>query len=232
MASQPRFRRSVSSRATQFARQARRTWFLNDWERWTPRVFECYFTRTPVGIRVRKQEQAGVLAALDPFLKPSHRAADVGAGTGHYTLMLARRCTSVIATDPSPSMRRYLRHRLEAEGVSNVRLMAGRVPEWPAVGIEVDVVVCVGVLQYVPDLHAAIASLARIVRPGGRVIFTVTPATRDARGYARQERFGRRQIWLRTDPEIHDAADGAGLTVASTVTLTGVTRLATTVKEC
>lgn len=212
--------------------QARRGWFIDDWERWTPRVFEWYFTKTPVGIRVRKQEQAGVLAALEPFLKPSHRAADVGAGTGHYTLMLARRCTSVIATDPNPSMRRYLRHRLEAENVSNVRLMAGRVPEWPAVGIEVDVVVCVGVLQYVPDLNAAVACLARIVQPGGRVIFTVTPATRDARGYARQERFGRRQIWLRTDAEIHAAAEAAGLTVRGLVTVAGVTRLASTVRGC
>lgn len=200
-------------------------WYQSDWQGWNPRRFEWYFTRTRVGKGVREQEESGVVAVLDSFLAPSHRAADVGAGTGHYTSLLARRCASVVAIEPSPRMRRYLRQRLAAEELSNVRLVAGRLPVPPALECEVDVVVCVGVLQYIWDLQVAVASLAAMVRPGGRVIFSVTPASRGALWYACQEHLGRRRIRLRSDGQILEATDRAGLAVESMTTFAGVTRL-------
>ena len=209
---------------------ASRWWFQGNWQGWWPRRFEWYFTSTRVGAGVRRAEEQGVIAALDEFLEPSQRAADIGAGTGHYTLLLARRCASVVAVDASPRMRGYLRERLDSENVANVKVIAGRLPEQPATETEVDVVVCVGVLQYVQDLNASVASLAGMVRPGGRVIFTVTPATREVRSYARQEFLGRRRIWLRTDPEIRQAAAQAELTIESLKTFADVTRLATAVR--
>lgn len=209
---------------------ARRLWFQSDCDGWTPRLFEWYFTRTKGGKDVRRAEEAGVLAVLDPFLDPAHHAADVGAGPGHYTLLLARRCASVVAVDANPSMRAYLRDRLDGDGLTNVQVMCGRLPEQPALDTQVDVVVCIGVLQYVEDLHAAVASLAGIVRPGGRVIFSVTPATRSARGYARQELLlGRRRVWLRTDSEVRAATDRAGLKLVDPMqTHAGVTRVVST----
>ncbi len=195
-------------------------------------MFEWYFTRTRGGKDVRREEEAGVLAVLDPFLDPSHEAADIGAGPGHYTLLLARRCASVVAVDANPSMRAYLRDRLVDEGVTNARVMAGRLPEQPPLDSQVDVVVCIGVLQYVQELHTAIASLAGIVRPGGRVIFSVTPATRSARGYARQELLlGHRRVWLRTDSEVRAATDTAGLRLVGPMqTHAGVTRVVSTAR--
>jgi len=183
-----------------------------------------------VGSGVREQEESGVVAALDSFLEPFHRAADVGAGTGHYTSLLARRCASVVAVEPSPPMRQYLRERIRNERLSNVQLVAGRLPGPPVIDQEVDVVVCIGVLQYVPDLRAAVASLSGLVRPGGRVIFSVAPATRGALWYACQEHLGRRRVRLRSDAQILEATHGAGLAVESLTTRAGVTRVASTVR--
>src|SRR5712664_1261732 len=55
------------------------------------------------------------------------RALDLGAGSGYFTTMIARRATSVIAIEPVPDMHHTLRARCAAQGVGNVEVVGASV---------------------------------------------------------------------------------------------------------
>ena len=68
--------------------------------------------------------------------------------------------------------------RARCAGLDNVRLVEGEATALPIEDETFDGVVCVQVLEYVPDVDAAVAGLHRALRPGGRaVIWDVDWAT-------------------------------------------------------
>jgi precorrin-6B methylase 2 len=58
---------------------------------------------------------------------------DIGAGTGAWAALMARRARMVTAIEPSPAMLQVLRERIDAEGIRNVEIVRGR---WPEVDVE------------------------------------------------------------------------------------------------
>jgi ubiquinone/menaquinone biosynthesis C-methylase UbiE len=70
--------------------------------------------------RADREQPDRVLDALK--LAPAMVAADVGAGTGYFTVRLARRVATVHATDLQPEMLRMLDARLGREHITNVEL--------------------------------------------------------------------------------------------------------------
>ena len=61
-------------------------------------------------------------------ITPGATIADIGAGSGYYTALLARETGptgKVYATDLQPGMLKLLGQRLEAEGLKNVQLVPG-----------------------------------------------------------------------------------------------------------
>lgn len=94
--------------------------------------------------------------------------ADVGCGTGNAAELLAPWVRRVVAVDRSEPMLAAARKRLD--GVPNVEFVAGEIARLPLADRSVDAAVCVLVLHHVPDVAAAIAELARITRPGGRIL--------------------------------------------------------------
>ena len=115
------------------------------------------------------QKPDDVLGALE--LAPALTVADVGAGTGYFTVRLARAVPQgqVIATDIEPDMVRYLTERARREQLSNVRaVLAG--PDDPALPpASVDRILVVDVWHHVADRRKYAAGLARALRPGGFV---------------------------------------------------------------
>jgi CTP:molybdopterin cytidylyltransferase MocA len=69
-----------------------------------------------------------VLAQLVALAKPGETWIDIGAGAGRYALPLARSVGSVIAIEPSSSMRAALDEGIAASGLTNIRPRADR---WP-----------------------------------------------------------------------------------------------------
>src|SRR5712664_1628361 len=59
------------------------------------------------------------------------RALALGAGTGYFTTLIARRAESVIAAEIVPDMQRMLRARCEAEGLRNVEVLGAAATEVP-----------------------------------------------------------------------------------------------------
>lgn len=115
------------------------------------------------------QRPDDVLAAL--ALEPSSTVADVGAGTGYFTVRLARAVPQgrVIATDIEPDMVRYLDDRAKHEQLANVRAVLATPDEPTLPPASVDRILIVDVWHHVADRRGFAAKLARALRPGGFV---------------------------------------------------------------
>lgn len=115
------------------------------------------------------QHPDDVLAAL--ALSPTMTVADVGAGTGYFTVRLARAVPagSVIATDIEPSMVRYLTDRAQREHLANVRAVLGTAGDAGLAPESVDRILVVDVWHHIADRQAYARGLAKALRPGGQI---------------------------------------------------------------
>lgn len=192
-------------------------------ERIYPRLYEWYFTRTPLGRVLRERENALIFAALEDLVGREDVLLDAGCGTGQYTLPLARRAQRVVALDPSSSMLDYLRRRLADERVANVEVRHGRVPDDLDHHQAFDGVVMIGVLNYVPTLGPTLEAFARVLRPGGWALFTVVPPSLEGRVHRLTDRLAGSRVYLHPTSDVLAAARRPGLEARHLGT-SGVTR--------
>jgi len=103
---------------------------------------------------------------------PGQTLVDVGSGTGHDALELARRvgaAGSVIGIDSSDRMVSEATERAKSAGVTNVEFRVCRAESLPFDDESVDGARSDRVLQYVADAPRVVHELRRITRPGGVV---------------------------------------------------------------
>lgn len=108
--------------------------------------------------------------ALAHLLPHGLRVADVGTGTGILAAELARLGCRVVAVDSSPRMLEVARERLGGAGVSGVEFLEADAGSLPLAAASLDAAVAHMVLHYLPRPEAAVGEMARVVRPGGRVV--------------------------------------------------------------
>jgi SAM-dependent methyltransferase len=113
------------------------------------------------------QQPDQVIAAL--ALEPTLTVADVGAGTGYFTVRLARAVPQgqVIATDIEPDMVRYLGERAGREHLTNVRAVLAGAADPHLDPASVDRILVVDVWHHVADRVRYAQGLAKALRPGG-----------------------------------------------------------------
>jgi len=106
-------------------------------------------------------------------IAPGMTVADVGAGTGYFTVRLARRVGptgEVLATDLQPEMLGLLDTRVSEERLRNVRLIRGtdhraNLPERCC-----DVVLLVDVYHELVDPPGVMAGIRRALKPRGKLV--------------------------------------------------------------
>ncbi len=121
--------------------------------------------RTRDVVRRRELVRAAVAA------EPGERILDVGCGPGYYVAELAERVGpdgSVTGMDQSGAMLAVAQRR--CEGMGNTSFAEGDATALPFDEGAFDVVLSVQVMEYVPDVAAALAEIHRVLRPGGRVV--------------------------------------------------------------
>jgi SAM-dependent methyltransferase len=133
-----------------------------------------YFSDEKAGMRPRRsryiERHTDELIAF-AGIEPGMRVLEVGCGQGRYTLPLARRGIRVEGFDLSPVMLAHLREAADASGLE-IPLHEGDVLEPPAeVEGEFDAVVGFFTLHHLHDNDGCFASMARLLRPGGRIAF-------------------------------------------------------------
>jgi SAM-dependent methyltransferase len=110
---------------------------------------------------------------------------DAGCGNGRYSKFLLREADAdakITAFDLSQQMLRRARERLKSERVTHVSADLTRLP-YPDQTF--DAVVCGWVLEHLPDPRPGLSALARVLKPGGKMLLLVTEDTFTGRWCAR-----------------------------------------------
>jgi ubiquinone/menaquinone biosynthesis C-methylase UbiE len=106
---------------------------------------------------------------LEP-LSPDWIALDVACGAAHVAEELAPRVRQVVGIDLTSALLDLAMQRLAQAGIDNVLLQEGDAGDLPFLDATFDLVVCRAALHHFPDPAVQVAEMARVCRPGGRVI--------------------------------------------------------------
>jgi ubiquinone/menaquinone biosynthesis C-methylase UbiE len=120
--------------------------------------------------RDRNREADRVLDRLG--VKPGVRVADIGAGTGYYTVRVARRLgasATVYAEDIKPEYLEQLRARLEREKILTVKLILGRPGDPMLPRNSIDVAILSHVYHEIENPFEFLYHLQPALAPGARV---------------------------------------------------------------
>jgi len=103
-------------------------------------------------------------------LLPPLVIADLGAGEGTLSLMLAERAKRVIAVDSSCKMVEYGAGVAASHGIENLEYRLGDLEELPVADSDVDLALLHQSLHHALHPDRALCEAFRILRPGGRVV--------------------------------------------------------------
>ncbi|MGH9384461.1 MAG: class I SAM-dependent methyltransferase [Vicinamibacterales bacterium] len=98
--------------------------------------------------------------------------ADVGAGSGWFTIRLARRVGPrgiVFAEDVQPEMLNAITRRVQREGLQNVKPILGRESDPRLPRRSLDAVLVVDAYHEIQDRITVLANIARALKPQGRI---------------------------------------------------------------
>jgi SAM-dependent methyltransferase len=132
-------------------------------------------------------------------------ALDVGCGPGNVTASLARAAGSgglALGLDFSEAM---LARAVRAEAGPQIGFLRADAQRLPLRDATVDAVVSIAALQLIPDPAAALAEMARVLRPGGRLAVMVPTAGRVFRLLRRLPNIGAHMFG---DDELGDILEG------------------------
>ncbi|MHB8080356.1 MAG: ArsR/SmtB family transcription factor, partial [Candidatus Krumholzibacteriia bacterium] len=125
------------------------------------------------------------LAAVAALVPPGLRVVDVGTGTGALLPLLAAAGCRVIAIDSSAAMLEQAREACARERLTEITFQRADVQALPLRDGVCDAAFAALVLRHVARPAAALAELARVVRPGGRVV--LLDFTRHEQAWMREE---------------------------------------------
>lgn len=103
-------------------------------------------------------------------LAPSASVADIGAGTGYFSVRLAKAVPSgtVYAVDVEASMLDHIRKRAMAEHISNITTVQAT-PDSPRLPKPVNTILIVDTYHHIPSRAAYFRALKSSLLPGGRI---------------------------------------------------------------
>jgi ubiquinone/menaquinone biosynthesis C-methylase UbiE len=165
-----------------------------------------------VSVKVRKALGQGAPARFE-------RSLEIGAGTGYFTLNMLRAGMIEEATcsDISPGMLSALEGNAQRLGLQ-VNTQIADAEELPFDDARFDLVFGHAVLHHIPDLEQALREFARVLAPGGTIMFAGEPSRYGDRLARAPKRAAgviaplwRQAIGARSAPPAHDGARDAAL---------------------
>ncbi len=101
---------------------------------------------------------------------PAITVADLGAGEGLLSELLARRCKKVIAVDNSEKIVAFGAAKAKKNGLKNLEFRLGNLQNPPIEPNTVDLVILSQALHHAEDPAATLASAAKLLKPGGQIL--------------------------------------------------------------
>ena len=121
----------------------------------------------------REQEEAPTKAVAALKLKPGQVVADIGAGSGYYTLLLSPAVDptgKVYATDIQPEMLALLERKLATNGIKNVEAVLGTPTETKLPDGALDLAIMVDVYHELQEPQLFLRAVRRALKPDGRLV--------------------------------------------------------------
>ncbi len=133
-------------------------------------------------------ERAGMREERRQLLAGAEGATiEIGAGTGLNLAHYPDAVTRLVLAEPDPHMRRRLQQRVDARR-RPAELVDASVEHLPFPDATFDTAVVTFVLCSVPDQAVALAEIARVLRPNGRLLFLEHVRSGDAKVAKAQDR--------------------------------------------
>ncbi len=170
---------------------------------------------TPLGAITEELEQGLILRLIGELADRS--IVDVGCGDGSLAVVAWERGAKLVVGLDSDT--RMIASAREKSAARHARLdfMAGSAERLPFAANAFDVVTAITVLCFVPDVAGAVREMARVLKPGGRLVigelgkWSVWAAYRRVRGWLGADLW--RRARFRTSTELRWLAEQAGLQV-------------------
>jgi ubiquinone/menaquinone biosynthesis C-methylase UbiE len=112
--------------------------------------------------------------------KPGDIALDIATGAGHTALALAPHVARVIAYDLTPQMLAETRRNADARGLTNVETKQGPAEKLSFADASFDIVTVRQAPHHFADVRSAVREMARVARPGARVVIVDSTSPEDA----------------------------------------------------
>jgi len=121
----------------------------------------------------REAEEAPSKAIAALNIRPGQVAADIGAGSGYYSVRLARAVGPtgrVYATDIQPEMLTLLKKKVDADKFANIELVLGTETDTRLPDGAIDLAVMVDVYHELSQPQAFLKSVRRALKKNGRLV--------------------------------------------------------------
>ena len=192
------FRPDRLAAITQMAEEYSRVWRRDGWAPTSPENLRQLPYRDPSGgrdakWRVKARSMEAVLPVLHSF--PRGKVADVGAGTGWLSRILASHSLEVYAVDTLlDSVLGLGAAATQLQDRAPFECVGGELEYLPFRDDSLDAVVCNASLHYAGSMDRALSEVRRVLRAGGCLIVMNSPVHRDASSAARAERDFRQHL--------------------------------------
>jgi peptidoglycan/xylan/chitin deacetylase (PgdA/CDA1 family)/ubiquinone/menaquinone biosynthesis C-methylase UbiE len=121
---------------------------------------------------VRRAEWELVMGRLPQLLRCGGSVLEIGAGTGRFTLTMAKSVRRVMAVDISERMLNVLDQKAKNAGIENITTRQGDMAAFSAEE-PFDLICAFSCLEYVVDLESLLRSLHLFLKPDGTLYFTI-----------------------------------------------------------
>jgi ubiquinone/menaquinone biosynthesis C-methylase UbiE len=124
------------------------------------------------------------LAITQRYLTPDMRVVEFGCGTGATAIVHAPKVTSYEGIDVSEKMVEIGRSKAAEAGLSNLTFKVGTLEDVGPPDASCDAILGLNILHLVPDLEGTVATVARMLKPGGH-FFSSTICLKNLQGSLR-----------------------------------------------
>jgi len=109
-----------------------------------------------------------ILGIVD--IKSNFVAADVGCGSGFFTIPLAKKVTKVYAIDVQKEMLEILAQKIHKQKIWNIELVLSKENEIPLDDENVSLLISVNTLHEFGDKEKMIKEMQRVLKPKGKAV--------------------------------------------------------------